>query len=76
MQLQSDSCPMEPMVMFYTIYLHIATVGITIQTVSSFLRNMSAVGNAAKLGTANSNIQTAQCCPSLNIIVGIEPTMH
>ena len=31
---------------------------------------MSALGNAAKLGTAHSNIQTAQ-----NFVV-IEPTMH
>ena len=31
---------------------------------------MSAPGNAAKLGTAHSNIQTAQSCPSL---VGIGP---
>ena len=34
---------------------------------------MSTPGNTAKLGTAHSNIQTAQSCPSL---VGIEPTMH
>ena len=35
--------------------------------------NMSAPGNTAKLGTAHSNIQTAQSSPSL---VGSEPTMH
>ena len=34
---------------------------------------MSAPGNTAKLGTAHSNIQTAQRGPSL---VGSEPTMH
>ena len=34
---------------------------------------MIAPGNAAKLGTAHSKIQTAQSRPSL---VGIEATMH
>ena len=34
---------------------------------------MSAPGNAAKLGTAHSNIQTAQSCLTL---VGIEPTRY
>ena len=34
---------------------------------------MSTPGNTAKLGTAHSNIQTAQRGPSL---VGSEPTMH
>ena len=34
---------------------------------------MSTPGNTAKLGTAHSNIQTAQSNPSL---VGSEPTMH
>ena len=37
MQLQSDSCPMEPMAMIYT-YIIIATVGNTIQTVNSPMR--------------------------------------
>ena len=45
----------------------------TIQTVNSPLKNMSAPGNAAKLGTAQSHIQAAQSWHSL---VGIEPTMH
>ena len=35
--------------------------------------NMSTPGNAAKLGTAHSNIQTAQSCLSL---VEIEPAIH
>ena len=70
MQLQSDSCPMEPM----AIIMHnMATVGNTIQTVNSpIYEYMSAPGNATKLGTALSNIQTAQNFASL---VGIEPTM-
>ena len=72
MQLQSDSCPMEPMAMIYT--LCIATVGNTIQTVNSpmYDTHMSTPGNTAKLGTAHSNIQTLQRGPSL---VGREPTM-
>ena len=35
--------------------------------------NMSAPGKAAKLGTALSNIQTAQIW---SFLVGIEPTMY
>ena len=35
--------------------------------------HMSTPGNTVKLGTAHSNIQTAQRGPSL---VGSEPTMH
>ena len=71
MQLQSDSCPMQPMVM---IYIRIATVGNTIQPVNSpRYEYMSTPGNTDKVGTALSNMQTAQSCPSL---VGIEPTMH
>ena len=35
--------------------------------------HMSTPANIAKLGTAHSNIQTAQSSPSL---VGSEPTMH
>ena len=50
-------------------------VGNTIQTVNSPMYDayMSTPGNTAKLGTAHSNIQTAQSVPSL---VGSEPTMH
>ena len=50
-------------------------VGNTIQTVNSpmYDTHMSTPGNTAKLGTAHSNIQTAQRGPSL---VGSEPTMH
>ena len=70
MQLQSDSCPMEPMAMIY--YKRIATVGNTTQTVNSPIW-MSTPGNAAKLVIAHSNIQTAQSSPSLD---GSEPTMH
>ena len=75
MQLQSDSCPTEPMAMIYDLYIHIATVGNTIQTDNSpmYDTRMSTPGNTAKLGTAHSNIQTAQRGPSL---VGSEPTMH
>ena len=53
----------------------IATVGNTIQTVNSpmYATYMSTPGNTAKLGTAHSNIQTAQRGLSL---VGSEPTMH
>ena len=57
------------------VYIRIATVGNTIQTVNSpmYDTHMSTPGNTAKLGTAHSNIQTAQIGPSL---VGSEPTMH
>ena len=57
------------------LYIRIATVGNTIQTVKSPMYDayMSTPGNTAKLGTAHSNIQTAQRGPSL---VGSEPTMH
>ena len=50
-------------------------VGNTIQTDYSPMYDtyMSTPGNTAKLGTAHSNIQTAQSNPSL---VGSEPTMH
>ena len=34
---------------------------------------MSTPGNTSMLGTAHSNIQTAQSCPTL---VGIEPSMY
>ena len=46
MQLQLDSCPMEPMAIIYT-YIHIATVGNTIQTVNSPMYDtyMSTPGN-------------------------------
>ena len=49
------------------IYICIATVGNTIQTVNSPMYDtyMSTPGNTAKLGTAHSNIQTAQRGPSL-----------
>ena len=59
----------------YDTYIHITTVGNTIQTVNSPMYDtyMSTPGNTAKLGTAYSNIQTAQRGPSL---VGSEPTMH
>ena len=57
------------------LYICIATVGNTIQTVNSPMYDtyMSTPGNTAELGFAYSNIQTAQRCPSL---VGNEPTMH
>ena len=51
MQLQSDSCPMEPMAMIYTdytIYIQIATAAAnTIQTVNSPMYDtyMSTPGN-------------------------------
>ena len=48
-----------------------ATVGNTIQTFKSIYEYMSAPGKTAKLGTAHSNIQTAQSCTSL---VGIDHT--
>ena len=74
MQLQSDSCLMEPMAMIYT-YIHKATVGNTIQTVTSPMYDtymtQSTPSNTAKLGATHSNIQTAQRGPSL---VGSEPT--
>ena len=58
-----------------TLYIRIATVGNTIQTVNSPMYDtyMSSPGNTAKLGATNSNIQTTQRGPSL---VGSEPTMH
>ena len=57
------------------LYVRIATVGNTIQTVNSpmYDTHMSTPGNTAKLGTIHSNIQTAQSNPSL---FGSEPTMH
>ena len=56
------------------LYICIATVGNTIQTVNSPMYDtyMSTSGNTAKLGTAHSNIQTAQSNPSL---VGSKPTV-
>ena len=56
------------------LYICIATVGKTIQTVNSpmYDTHMSTPGNTVKLGTSHSNIQTAQSNPSL---VGSEPTM-
>ena len=73
MQLQSDNCPIGTN--SDDLYIHIATAGNTIQTVNSPMYDtyMSTPGNTAKLGTAHSNIQTAQSNPSL---VGNEPTMH
>ena len=75
MQLQSDSCPMEPMAMIYIYIYTYTTVGNTIQTVNSPMYDtyMSTPGNTAKLGAILSNIQTAQRGPSL---VGSEPTLH
>ena len=57
------------------LYICIATVGNTSQTVNSPMYDayMSTPGNTAKLGTAHSNIQTAQRGPS---VVGSEPAMH
>ena len=57
------------------LYIRIATVGNTIQTVNSPMYDiyMNTPGNTTKLRTIHSNIQTAQSSPSL---VGIEPTMH
>ena len=52
------------------LYICIATVGNTIQTVNSPCMIHT---HTAKLGTAHSNIQTAQRGPSL---VGSEPAMH
>ena len=57
-----------------SLYIRIPTVGNTIQTVNSPMYDtyMSTPGNTAKLGTAHSNIQTAQSNPS---VVGSEPTI-
>ena len=57
------------------LYICIATVGNTIQTVNSPMYDtyMSTPGNTAKLGTSHSNIQTAQ---SNLTLVGSKPTMH
>ena len=57
------------------LYIRIATVGNTIQTVNSPMYDtyMITPGNRAKLGAIHSNIQTVQSSPSL---VGSEPTMH
>ena len=57
------------------LYIRIATVGNTIQTVNSPMYDtyMSTPGNTAKPRAIHSNIQTAQRGPSL---VGSEPTMH
>ena len=60
---------------FPSLYIRIATVGNTIQTVNSPMYDtyMSTPGNTAKLGTAHSNIQTARSSPTL---VGSKPTIH
>ena len=57
------------------LYICIATVGNTIQTVNSPMYDtyMSTPGNTAKLRAIHSNIQKAQSCQSL---VWSEPTMH
>ena len=57
------------------LYIHIATVGNTIQTINSLIYDtcMSTPGNTAKLGAIHSNIHTVQIITSL---VGIEHTMH
>ena len=55
------------------LYISIAAVGNTIQTVNSPIW-MSTPGNTAKAGTTHSSIQTGQSSPFL--VVGIEPTMH
>ena len=57
------------------LYICIATVENTIQTVNfpMYDTHMSTPSNTAKLGTAHSNIQTAQSNPSL---VGSEHAMH
>ena len=57
------------------LYICIATVWNTIQTVNSPMYDtyMSTPGNTVKLGTAHSNTQTAQRGPSL---VGSEPAMQ
>ena len=57
------------------LYICIATVGNTIQTVNSPMYDtyMSTPGNTVKLGATHSNIQTTQRGPSP---VGSEPSMH
>ena len=57
------------------LYMRIATVGNTIQTVNSPMYDtyMSTPGKTSKLGATHNNIQTAQRSPSL---AGSEPTMH
>ena len=59
------------------LYIRIATVGNTIQTVNSpmYDTHMSTPGNTAKVGTAHSNIQTGQH-KEVHPLVGSEPTMH
>ena len=54
---------MEPMV--FDLDIHIATVGNTIQTVNSLMKDtcMSTPGNTVKLGAMHSNIQIAQTVP-------------
>ena len=58
MQLQSDSCPMEPMAMIYT--FAIATVRNTIQTDNSPMHDtyMSTPGNTAKPRAVRTQQQT------------------
>ena len=57
------------------LYMRIATVGNTIQTVNSPMYDtyVSTPGNTAKPRAIHSNIQTAQRSPSF---FGSEPTMH
>ena len=73
MQLQSDSCPMEPMAMIYTYVKQRLETLFRQLTHPCMNTYMSTPGNTAKLGAAQSNIQTAQSNLSL---VGSEPTMH
>ena len=67
------------------LYICIATVGNTIQTVNSPMYDtyMSTPGNTAKIGTAHSNIQTAQSSQPVsgwertyNALVSILPSQH
>ena len=65
------------------LYICIATVGNTIQTINSPMYDtyMSTPGNTAKLGTTHSNIQTAQrSVPgwkrTYNALVSILPSQH
>ena len=73
MQLQSNSYPMEPMAMIYTYVYQLYGTLFRQLTPSCMNTYMSTPGNTAKLGTAHSNIQTAQSSLTL---VGSEPTIY
>ena len=80
MQLQSDSCPMEPITMIYT-YIRIATVGSTIQTVNSpipiwVLRQRSEDKNHKEQHTDSTKFRVPGWDPTYNALVSTLLSSH